>query len=183
MRVNRSSDAIKTIVMWSICLVIVFMRDAYLYHVKVDFHLSFHFCRYIQGAQFFGNPNITPDSTVPNDNGQNLSQTIVINSKSPAIATTLRARFIGQGYKQVIDTLDHDLIISIPNASSLTSIIVIDVNLWILSISSIHKYPTVKEIVRRILISSSISGLWAGGCVGWWGCSWNVSSFGGGTEH
>lgn len=105
------------------------MRDAYLYHVKVDFHLSFHFCRYIQGAQFFGNPNITPDSTVPNDNGQNLSQTIVINRKSPAIATNLRARFIGQGYKQVIDTLDHDLIISIPNASSLTSIIVIDVNL------------------------------------------------------
>ncbi|XXG75443.1 hypothetical protein AAC387_Pa08g0009 [Persea americana] len=43
--------------------------------------------RYIQGARFFGNPSITVETPVPNDDDQNLSQTAVINSKSPAIPT------------------------------------------------------------------------------------------------
>ena len=126
------------IVMWSICLVIVFMRDAYLYHVKVNSCLPFHFYRYIQGARFFDNPNIAFETLIPNHNDQNLSQTAVINSESPARSTTLRARFVGQGYKQV-HRLNHDLIGSIPNASSLTGINVNDVSLCIFSTASIHK--------------------------------------------
>ncbi|XXG62904.1 hypothetical protein AAC387_Pa05g1196 [Persea americana] len=62
--------------------------------------------RYIQGARFFDNPNIAFETLIPNHNDQNLSQTAVINSESPAHSTTLRARFVGQGYKQVCGQAD-----------------------------------------------------------------------------
>eukprot|EP00268_Persea_americana_P057845 TRINITY_DN6959_c0_g1_i1.p1 TRINITY_DN6959_c0_g1~~TRINITY_DN6959_c0_g1_i1.p1 ORF type:complete len:285 (+),score=47.12 TRINITY_DN6959_c0_g1_i1:407-1261(+) len=61
---------------------------------------------YIQGARFFDNPNIAFETLIPNHNDQNLSQTAVINSESPARSTTLRARFVGQGYKQVCGQAD-----------------------------------------------------------------------------
>lgn len=59
--------------------------------------------RYIQGARFFGNSNVDIDSVVATDNDQIVSDVAIMNNKtnSTPVATTLRARFVGQGYKQV----------------------------------------------------------------------------------
>lgn len=53
--------------------------------------------RYIQGMRL---------RTPADDNDQNLSETAIINRKSIPFITTLRARFIGQGYKQVCGRAD-----------------------------------------------------------------------------
>ncbi|XP_058086092.1 uncharacterized protein LOC131233410 isoform X2 [Magnolia sinica] len=64
--------------------------------------------RYIQGARFFGNPSITSEPMVPIDNDQQISETMTLNNsnKTTSLATTIRARFIGQGYKQVCGQAD-----------------------------------------------------------------------------
>ncbi|KAA8520327.1 hypothetical protein F0562_014583 [Nyssa sinensis] len=64
--------------------------------------------RYIQGARFFGNSNMDSNSAVPINVEQPVSEVAIIKdaSASASIATTLRARFIGQGYKQVCGQAD-----------------------------------------------------------------------------
>lgn len=56
-------------------------------------------CRYIQGAPFFGSSIANFDSVIPNDS----AEVAVVNDvgTSASNATTLRARLVGQGYKQV----------------------------------------------------------------------------------
>eukprot|EP00262_Sarcandra_glabra_P010527 TRINITY_DN25817_c0_g1_i1.p1 TRINITY_DN25817_c0_g1~~TRINITY_DN25817_c0_g1_i1.p1 ORF type:complete len:323 (-),score=39.13 TRINITY_DN25817_c0_g1_i1:236-1204(-) len=64
--------------------------------------------RYIQGARFFDNPNATSKLMVPIDNDQPMTETVFINSINKPISNfpTIRARFIGQGYKQVCGRSD-----------------------------------------------------------------------------
>lgn len=64
-------------------------------------------CRYIQGAPFFGSSNANVDNVLPIE-GTALpiseSDGAVINNTSTSTSvstTTLRARIVGQGYKQV----------------------------------------------------------------------------------
>lgn len=60
-------------------------------------------CRYLQGARLFGNSNESIDSALPIASVEPSSEVAVINdmSTSTSTTTTLRARFVGQGYKQV----------------------------------------------------------------------------------
>ena len=60
------------------------------------------YCRYIQGARFFDDSNANSSSAVHVD--QTDSEVAVVNatSTSASDSASLRARFIGQGYKQVI---------------------------------------------------------------------------------
>ncbi|GAV65308.1 PGAP1 domain-containing protein [Cephalotus follicularis] len=65
--------------------------------------------RYVQGARFFGNvPNLEVDSLVTFENGQPISEAAIVSSKtnSTPVTTPLRARFVGQGYKQVCGQAD-----------------------------------------------------------------------------
>ena len=59
--------------------------------------------RYIQGAPLFGKSNANLESVVPADSSQSVPEAVIMNtaSTSPPNTTTLRARFVGQGYKQV----------------------------------------------------------------------------------
>lgn len=63
-------------------------------------------CRYIQGARLFGNPdanNILAAASIPNNpQTPELAITNDTSSSTDTTMMTLRARFIGQGYKQVI---------------------------------------------------------------------------------
>ncbi|XP_042966450.1 uncharacterized protein LOC122300107 [Carya illinoinensis] len=60
--------------------------------------------RYIQGAPFFGSSIANVESVIPNDN----AEVAVVNDvgTSASNATTLRARLVGQGYKQVCGKAD-----------------------------------------------------------------------------
>ncbi|XP_041001785.1 uncharacterized protein LOC121247510 isoform X2 [Juglans microcarpa x Juglans regia] len=60
--------------------------------------------RYIQGAPFFGSSIANVESVIPNDN----AEVAVVNDvdTSASNATTLRARLVGQGYKQVCGQAD-----------------------------------------------------------------------------
>ncbi|GMY23668.1 pentatricopeptide repeat-containing protein, mitochondrial [Fagus crenata] len=64
--------------------------------------------RYIQGAQLFSNSSVKVESAVPIDSAQSISEGAIMNdlSTSTSNATTLRARFVGQGYKQVCGQAD-----------------------------------------------------------------------------
>ncbi|XP_041001786.1 uncharacterized protein LOC121247510 isoform X3 [Juglans microcarpa x Juglans regia] len=59
---------------------------------------------YIQGAPFFGSSIANVESVIPNDN----AEVAVVNDvdTSASNATTLRARLVGQGYKQVCGQAD-----------------------------------------------------------------------------
>ncbi|KAM1778905.1 hypothetical protein ACFX12_040347 [Malus domestica] len=63
--------------------------------------------RYIQGARLFGNSNETIDSALPIEGVESSSDVALINdatlSTPTSTTTTLRARFVGQGYKQPIE--------------------------------------------------------------------------------
>lgn len=60
-------------------------------------------CRYIQGAQLFRNSTVEVESTVPIGSAQSISEDAIMNDLSTPTSNTatLRARFVGQGYKQV----------------------------------------------------------------------------------
>ncbi|XP_043696911.1 uncharacterized protein LOC122647621 isoform X2 [Telopea speciosissima] len=60
--------------------------------------------RYIQGARFFGNSNLSSDPIVTIENDEPMTEVAVIGNrnKSATNTTIMRARFVGQGYKQVI---------------------------------------------------------------------------------
>ncbi|XP_020229250.1 uncharacterized protein LOC109810241 isoform X2 [Cajanus cajan] len=62
--------------------------------------------RYIKGARLFGNsdPTIEAEAVVPTDSSQLVSEAAIMNTDPPN--TTLRARFVGQGYKQVCGQAD-----------------------------------------------------------------------------
>ncbi|KAM7472409.1 hypothetical protein LguiA_010592 [Lonicera macranthoides] len=64
--------------------------------------------RYIQGARFFGNSNIGSSSSVPVTIDQPISETDIVTdtNASTSNASTFRARFVGQGYKQVCGQAD-----------------------------------------------------------------------------
>ncbi|XP_073102036.1 uncharacterized protein [Elaeis guineensis] len=63
--------------------------------------------RYIQGARLAGNSNATSDiSTIDKDQSMAESVSNASNNKSISVAPTLRARFIGQAYKQVCGQAD-----------------------------------------------------------------------------
>ncbi|KAM1444006.1 hypothetical protein ACFX2I_040212 [Malus domestica] len=66
--------------------------------------------RYIQGARLFGNSNETIDSALPIEGVESSSDVALINdatvSTPTSTTTTLRARFVGQGYKQVCGQAD-----------------------------------------------------------------------------
>ncbi|KAJ0078880.1 hypothetical protein Patl1_23612 [Pistacia atlantica] len=63
---------------------------------------------YIQGARFFGNSNVDIDSVVAIDTEQPISEVAVMNNEtnSTSVSTAFRARFVGQGYKQVCGQAD-----------------------------------------------------------------------------
>ncbi|XP_075644244.1 uncharacterized protein LOC142615381 isoform X1 [Castanea sativa] len=63
--------------------------------------------RYIQGAQLFRNSTVKVGSTVPIGSAQSISEEAIMNDLSTSTSnTTLRARFVGQGYKQVCGQAD-----------------------------------------------------------------------------
>ncbi|XWS42792.1 hypothetical protein CRYUN_Cryun16bG0044800 [Craigia yunnanensis] len=55
------------------------------------------------GAQFFSDSNVDVDSVVGIDDDQPISDVAVLKNKtdSTSVSSTFRARFVGQGYKQV----------------------------------------------------------------------------------
>lgn len=59
--------------------------------------------RYIEGAPLFGksNPNAESQGVLPTNSSQLLPEAAIINAAITSPNTTLRARFVGQGYKQV----------------------------------------------------------------------------------
>lgn len=61
--------------------------------------------RYIQGARFFGNSNIGSSSSVPVTIDLPISEAGIVTdtNASTSNASTFRARFVGQGYKQVVN--------------------------------------------------------------------------------
>ncbi|KAK1386393.1 hypothetical protein POM88_024128 [Heracleum sosnowskyi] len=66
-------------------------------------------CRYIQGARFFGTEDTNSLSTVPVPVQQPASEVIIENGTSltaTSSGATFRARFVGQGYKQVCGQAD-----------------------------------------------------------------------------
>ncbi|XP_050280712.1 uncharacterized protein LOC126721697 [Quercus robur] len=64
--------------------------------------------RYIQGAQLFRNSTVKVESTAPVGSAQSISEDAIMNdlSTSTSNTATLRARFVGQGYKQVCGQAD-----------------------------------------------------------------------------
>ncbi|KAI4356174.1 hypothetical protein L6164_000218 [Bauhinia variegata] len=66
--------------------------------------------RYIQGARIFGESNPNVQSAVPVNGSQPVPEAAIVNAaaatSSTPNTTTLRARFIGQGYKQVCGQSD-----------------------------------------------------------------------------
>ncbi|KAK6919827.1 GPI inositol-deacylase PGAP1-like [Dillenia turbinata] len=64
--------------------------------------------RYIQGARFLGNSILSVDSTINIENNQSVAEVAVVGDASMSTfnAPTFRARFIGQGYKQVCGQAD-----------------------------------------------------------------------------
>ncbi|KAL1831910.1 hypothetical protein DCAR_0101927 [Daucus carota subsp. sativus] len=65
--------------------------------------------RYIQGARFFGNEDTNSVSTIPVPVQQPASEVMIENGTSltaTSSGTTFRARFVGQGYKQVCGQAD-----------------------------------------------------------------------------
>ncbi|KAJ9185687.1 hypothetical protein P3X46_005287 [Hevea brasiliensis] len=64
--------------------------------------------RYIQGARFVGNSNAEVNSVVAMGSDQPNAEAVLMNdtSTSASIAINFRARFIGQGYKQVCGQAD-----------------------------------------------------------------------------
>ncbi|KAJ9680109.1 hypothetical protein PVL29_019406 [Vitis rotundifolia] len=64
--------------------------------------------RYIQGARLFGNSNVNANAAVPIEDDLQISEVAVVkdmNNSTPN-SPTFRARFIGQGYKQVCGQAD-----------------------------------------------------------------------------
>ncbi|XP_059458056.1 uncharacterized protein LOC132187682 [Corylus avellana] len=64
--------------------------------------------RYIQGARIFRNSSVDVVSAIPNNNAHSISEVATVNDVSPSTsnATAFRARFVGQGYKQVCGQAD-----------------------------------------------------------------------------
>lgn len=65
--------------------------------------------RYIQGARFFGNSDTNPNSIIPVSIDQPASEVMIADGTSMSTistGTTFRARFVGQGYKQVCGQAD-----------------------------------------------------------------------------
>ncbi|XP_054780209.1 uncharacterized protein LOC129287942 isoform X2 [Prosopis cineraria] len=64
--------------------------------------------KYIEGAQFFGQSDAKTESLVPINGSQPVPEAVVMNASgnSPPMTTTLRTRFVGQGYKQVCGQAD-----------------------------------------------------------------------------
>ncbi|XP_022719926.1 uncharacterized protein LOC111277775 [Durio zibethinus] len=64
--------------------------------------------RYLQGARISSDSNLDVDSVVSIDDDQPISDVAVVKNKtdSTSISTTFRARFVGQGYKQVCGQAD-----------------------------------------------------------------------------
>ncbi|XVF56712.1 hypothetical protein PTKIN_Ptkin06aG0142200 [Pterospermum kingtungense] len=64
--------------------------------------------RYIQGARIFSDSNLDVDSVVGIDDDQPISHVAVVKTKTDPtpVSTTFRARFVGQGYKQVCGQAD-----------------------------------------------------------------------------
>ncbi|KAM5554353.1 hypothetical protein ABKV19_022628 [Rosa sericea] len=64
--------------------------------------------QYLQGARLFGNSSGSVDSAIPIESLEPSSEVAVINDVSTSTSTTptLRARFVGQGYKQVCGQAD-----------------------------------------------------------------------------
>ncbi|XP_065853034.1 uncharacterized protein [Euphorbia lathyris] len=60
--------------------------------------------RYIQGARFAGNSNDEVNSAVPVGSNQTTVEAVLVNDTSNS--TAFRARFVGQGYKQVCGQAD-----------------------------------------------------------------------------
>lgn len=61
-------------------------------------------CRYIQGARFYGTEDTNSLSTIPVPVQQPASEVLIENGTSLTATSggaTFRARFVGQGYKQV----------------------------------------------------------------------------------
>lgn len=65
--------------------------------------------RYIQGAPLTGNTIATTDDILAVDTPSDIAEAVMVstNDKSTQSGPTLRARFIGQGYKQVLPTLTN----------------------------------------------------------------------------
>ncbi|KAJ4829085.1 hypothetical protein Tsubulata_050231 [Turnera subulata] len=64
--------------------------------------------RYLQGAPFFGKSDVEINSMVPTDSSQPSAEAVLVNdmSNSVPISKGFRARFVGQGYKQVCGRAD-----------------------------------------------------------------------------
>ncbi|XP_057954847.1 uncharacterized protein LOC131148901 [Malania oleifera] len=64
--------------------------------------------RYVRGARFFGNSEMNANSVALIDNAQSISKAAIGGDRnnSTSIASTLSARFVGQGYKQVCGQAD-----------------------------------------------------------------------------
>lgn len=67
-------------------------------------------CRYIQGARFYGTEDTNSLSTIPVPVQQPASEVMIENETSltaTSSGATFRARFVGQGYKQVNNLPSH----------------------------------------------------------------------------
>ncbi|XP_057436659.1 uncharacterized protein LOC130729054 [Lotus japonicus] len=63
--------------------------------------------RYIEGARIFGKSNPNVEAAVPTTSSQLGSEAAIMSTETtPPPDTTLRARFVGQGYKQVCGQAD-----------------------------------------------------------------------------
>ncbi|KAL3573919.1 hypothetical protein D5086_024532 [Populus alba] len=64
--------------------------------------------RYIQGARFLGDSNVEAKAMVPAENDQPTAEVVLVNDigNSTSTAPRFRARFVGQGYKQVCGQAD-----------------------------------------------------------------------------
>ncbi|XP_052302330.1 uncharacterized protein LOC7493864 isoform X2 [Populus trichocarpa] len=64
--------------------------------------------RYIQGARFLGDSNVEAKTMVPVENDQPTAEAVLVNDmgNSTSTAPRFRARFVGQGYKQVCGQAD-----------------------------------------------------------------------------
>ncbi|KAK7351950.1 hypothetical protein VNO77_11742 [Canavalia gladiata] len=63
--------------------------------------------RYIKGARVFGNSNPNIEAIVPSDSSQLVPEAAIMNTATASPPNpTLRARFVGQGYKQVCGQAD-----------------------------------------------------------------------------
>ncbi|KAJ6433875.1 hypothetical protein OIU84_017558 [Salix udensis] len=64
--------------------------------------------RYIQGARFVGDSNVEAKSMVPAENDHPTAEAVLVNDLGISTSTSpgFRARFVGQGYKQVCGQAD-----------------------------------------------------------------------------